>query len=157
MHSNRMRTGCSVTICLSLLPQGGEGVPKKIKNKIKNKSKTNFVGVTPPGPYTLDHTPLGPYHPPDHAPQTTAPPDQTPPSLWTTPPPLLTTHPPQTTPPGLSTPWGLSTPLGLSTPPGTKYIPLGLSTPPCGQTDTCKNITLATTSLRPVKIASQRD
>ena len=30
-------------------------------------------------------------------------------------------------------------------PPGIKYTPL------CGQTDACKNITLATTSLRPVK------
>ena len=26
--------------------------------------------------------------------------------------------------------------------------------PPCGQTDTCKNITLATTSLRPVKVSA---
>ena len=63
MHSSRMRTGCSLTICLSLLPGRG-GDPKKIKNqnqkKIKKKfffkksKKKNFLknqkkwGVTPP-------------------------------------------------------------------------------------------------------------
>ena len=77
MHSSRMRTGRSLTICLSL--RGGGGVPKKSKKKLG--------GNAPPG-----------------------------------------TTPPCTTP-------------RTSHPPPVNRI-----------TDTSKNITLATTSLRPVKI-----
>ena len=35
MHSSRMRTGRSLTICLSMLRGGG--VPKEIQKKIKSK------------------------------------------------------------------------------------------------------------------------
>ena len=37
MHSSRMRTGRSLTICLSQLQGEGEEIPKKIMNKNKNK------------------------------------------------------------------------------------------------------------------------
>ena len=47
MHSSRMRTGRSLTICLSLGGEGGKGSPqrnpKKIqKEKSKKKSKKKF-------------------------------------------------------------------------------------------------------------------
>ena len=48
---------------------------------------------------------------------------------------------------GVLHPGGLSIPGGYGTPACTEADTL----PPCGQTHTCKNITLATTSLRPVK------
>ena len=104
--------------------------------------QTTSPWTTSPRPHPPDHTPPRP-----HTPQTT--PQTTP---CTTPRPHT---PPQTTPRG-------SHPPGLSTHPRTKYTPrlstpLALSThPPCGQTHTCKNMTLATTSLRPVIIQWQR-
>ena len=80
-----MRTGHSLTICLSLLPGGGGGPKeikkkflKKSKKKIKKKIKKKFGGEHHPlGPDPLDHTPPGPDPGPD--PQTTHPPDHYPP------------------------------------------------------------------------------
>ena len=86
MHSSRMRTGRSLTICLSLLRGGG--VPKEIKEKIKKtikktifkKSKKNWGGNTPPDHTAQTTPPPGPHPPgPDHTPQITPPPlDHTP-------------------------------------------------------------------------------
>ena len=79
-------------------------------------------------------------------PRTTTPPDHNPPEH-----PPCRTRPPQTRPdPPDQTPPKTRPPRPDTVPPGPD--PLGLSTPPCGQTDACKNITLATTSLRPVNI-----
>ena len=91
-----------------------------------NKEKFFGEGVvaTPPDQTPPDHPPPRPDtlpdHTPDHTPQTRHPPG------------------PDTHPPGTE-----YTPLGLSTPPGTKYTP-----PVNRMTNRCKNITLATTSLR---------
>ena len=100
MHSSRMHTSHSLTICLSLLLRGGLQ-----RNQRKNHTPS-------PRTHPLDHTPL----------------------VLSTPPRTKYTPSP-----------GLSTPPELSTPPGTKYTP-----PVNRMTNRCKNITLATTSLRPV-------
>ena len=95
-----MRTGRSLTICLSLRGGGGAGPQRNQKKNQKKKMKKNFLGGNVP---------------PDHP----------------TPPPTTPDH----------------------TLPRTKHPP-GLSPPLWKEwmTDRCRNITLATTSLRPVII-----
>ena len=46
MHSSRMRTGRSLTICLSLLPGGGGEIPKKNKKSKSKKKKKNQKKIT---------------------------------------------------------------------------------------------------------------
>ena len=116
MHSSRMRTGCSLTICLSLLPGGAGGVgwggpqrnQRKNQKKFKKKNfKKNWWGVMPP--WT---TPPGPHTPRPYIPQTTPPrlhPQTTPPR------PHPPDHPSELTPLD-HTPWNKYT-------PRTKYTP----------------------------------
>ena len=55
MHSSRMPTGRSLTICLSLL-RGGGG-PQRNQRKNQEKIKKKNWGVTPPpGPHTPQTT-----------------------------------------------------------------------------------------------------
>ena len=76
MHSSRMRTGRSLTICLSLLPEGG-GYPQRNQKKIKKKNQKNQkqkkskkkkklggILITPPSDQT-PHLPRTKYTPQD--------------------------------------------------------------------------------------------
>ena len=112
----------------------GGGVPKEIKKKTIKKK---FGGMGVPSPTRTRHPPPRSRHPPR-------------------------TRPPGPDPPGTDTPLD-QTPPGPDTCPRTRHMPPDQTHaprpdtcprtrhPPCGQTDACKNITLATTSLRPVK------
>ena len=111
---------------------GGEGL-KKSKKKVKKKSKKKKLGGGVPSPIRTRHpppradTPPGPDTPGPDPLGSRHPLDQTP---------SQTRHPPRP-----DTPWTRHTPLDQA--------------PPCGQTDACENITLATTSLRLVKTPSE--
>ena len=109
MHSSRMRTGRSLTVCWRLLP-GGVCLPGGVW----------LVGCTCPGGWSRGVWSRG---------------------VWSW---------------GVYLPgWACQSGVGL---PGGRYLPGGVClrhTPPVNRmTDRCKNITLATTSLRPVIIIS---
>ena len=138
MHSSRMRTGRSLTVCRALLPSG------------VSASDTPLGADTPQS-----------RHPPEPTPQweQTPPGADTPGSSYS---PLRSRHPQGAdTPPGADTPRE-QTPSRADTPradtPQSRHPPsrhpLQDQTPPLPTinriTDTSKNITLATTSLRPV-------
>ena len=125
MHSSRMRTGRSLTVCRALLPGGG-GVC------------LSACWDNPPPEQTTPRadSPHPKQTPPRADTPRTFPPARASIEL------LLSRHPPELTPPPQSRPrpeW---------TPPGADSPPPSVSR----MTDTSKNITLATTSLRSVKI-----
>ena len=125
MHSSRMRTGRSLTICLTLLLGGGVGgvgdgvSPKKAEIKRKSPPQKSGSPLTPPQPPLP--TPLSPLPPstPPHTPSTPLPTPLTPPYPPPYPPPLD------------------------QTPPGLTCKACWDAHPPCGQTHACENITLA--------------
>ena len=123
MHSSRMRTGCSLTVCCSLLP-GGEGV-------------LPAGGV--PGPGGVSAWSRGVLLGPGGV------------SAWSGGGFSLVQAGVLLVPGGRGSPWsqgGSPCQGGLPGPGGILQRP----PPPVYRiTDTCKNITLATTSLRPVK------
>ena len=135
MHSSRMRTGRSLTVCWAVLPGGVSasvhaGIHPPPQEQTTPQSR-HPGEQTPPG---ADTPPLGADTPPGqtHPPRSRHPPEQTPP--W------IRHPPPQQTP----------LPPGADIPPEQTHPP-GADTPPVNRmTGTSKNITLATTSLRPV-------